>query len=271
MKFLIPVIVAYAIFVFFLATFQRYFMYFPDKTKPELVHNARLVNVKTQDGLDLEGWYFEASDKQKPVIVYFHGNAGHFANRLFKVIHYINEGYGILLAEYRGYGGNPGQPSEQGFYQDGRAYMDWLHNEITGDNIILYGESIGSGAAVQMATEYDVNGLILETPFSSMVEVASKHYFYVPVKWFIKDRYLNIDKITHTKAPLLILHGHSDITIPISSAQKLFDAAEEPKKFIAFQDGNHNNLYDFGAAQHVLKFLSDLIRKDIAQSTEQGE
>ena len=165
-------------------------------------------------------------------------------------------GYGVLLAEYRGYGGNPGGPSEQGFYADGRAYIDWLKREKKPEKIVIYGESIGSGTAVQMATEYDVSGLVLETPFTSLVDIAAAQYFFVPVRYLLQDRFDNIGKITKVKAPKLVLHGLKDGTIPYASGRSLFDAAPEPKNFVDFPDGGHNNLYDFAAADYVIEFLN---------------
>ena len=238
---------------------QRSFIYFPDKRKPENHYGAEIVNVTTQDGLALQSWYFAVSDPDKPVILHFHGNGGNIANRLFDVKPYVENGYGVLLAEYRGYGGNAGEPSEQGFYNDGHAYLEWLKDKnIKEEDIILYGESIGSGTATQLATEIKAKGLILEAPFSSLVDVASRIYFFAPVKWLLKDRYMNIDKIDKIDMPLLILHGRQDQTIPFEFAQTLFDKAKEPKQFIEFESGNHNNLYELGTSLKVLKFMDSL-------------
>ena len=242
--------------VAFLFFTQRSLIYFPDKNRPRMIEGAEIVSVRTSDGLNLESWYFPPKDDKTITIVYFHGNAGNYSHRLPKVRGYLRLGYGVLLAEYRGYGGNPGGPSEQGFYADGRAYIDWLKREKKPEKIVIYGESIGSGTAVQMATEYDVSGLVLETPFTSLVDIAAAQYFFVPVRYLLQDRFDNIGKITKVKAPKLVLHGLKDGTIPYASGRSLFDAAPEPKNFVDFPDGGHNNLYDFAAADYVIEFLN---------------
>ncbi len=264
MKLLFGIVLFYIILVIVLFVAQRTVIYFPDKSKPMPIKGVDIVKVIAQDGQALEAWYIPPATLGKPVIVLFHGNAGHYGHRIYKAQTYLAAGYGMLLAEYRGYGGNRGAISEQGFYHDGRAYIDWLLEvqKIDVGNIILYGESIGSGTAVQMATEYDVKGLILEVPFSSLVDIAGRQYPFIPVKYLLSDRYMNIEKIEKIDAPLLILHGHKDQTIPFDSAKKLFEAAIEPKKFIEFPQGNHNNLYDFGASQHVLDFLAGIDKKN---------
>ena len=214
--------------------------------------------MNTADGQKIESWYIKPSKKGMPVIVLFHGNAGNFSHRIHKAVHFIRQGYGVLLAEYRGYGGNDGQPSEAGFYQDGRAQIEWLLNEkkFSANDLVLYGESIGSATAVEMATQYSVKALILETPFSSLYSVASKRYYFIPVKWLLKDRFMNSEKIHKVKMPLLILHGHRDLVIPFEEAKSLFSLANEPKEFIDFPEGNHNDLYLYGAAQQVLDFMA---------------
>lgn len=254
---LVLLYIAVAVFLYFT---QRSQIYFPDKSRPVLPNGADVVEVTTSDGVELEGWYFAPSDMDKPILLYFHGNGGHYGGRLPKVQDYIDAGYGVLLAEYRGYGGNEGSPSEVGFYEDGHAYIRWL--EIAAgypiSDIILYGESIGSGTATEMATKYDVKALILEAPFSSLLEMVQRHVLFMPFFWLLKDRYLNIDKIDRINAPLLVMHGRKDSVIPYKFAEKLYAKAKEPKKFVDFPDANHNNLYEYGASQDVLEFLENL-------------
>ncbi len=260
MKFLIGFILFYVLLIVLLFIKQRDLIYFPDNTKPVAVEGVDVVKVKTKDNIDLEAWYIAPSIENKPVIIFFHGNAGNYSHRIHKSVEYLNAGYGVLLAGYRGYGANSGTISEAGFYNDGRAYIDWLLQEknIKLSQIVIYGESIGSGVAVQMATEYDISGLILEVPFSSLLEVATKRYFFVPVKFLLKDKFMNLDKIKGINAPLLIMHGVKDKVIPFDLSKKLFDKAKQPKKFVDFPLANHNNLYDFGASAHVLDFLASI-------------
>jgi len=139
--------------------------------------------------------------------------------------------------------------------------MNWLRNEKNVENIVVYGQSIGSGTATQMAVEYNIAGLILEAPFSSLLDVARSRYVLFPVKFLLKDKFLNHKKIAQINAPLLILHGQKDDIIPYKFAQKLHDNAVQPKTFINFPDGKHNNLYHFGAKDDILTFLENLDKK----------
>lgn len=237
---------------------QRNMMYFPDTTRPVPVKGVETINVKTEDGLDLQAWFLPPADKNKPVILLFHGNAGNFSHRLWKAALFHEKGYGVLLAEYRGYGGNPGKISEQGFYNDGRAYTDYLIQR--GYKIVLYGESIGTGVATRMAAEYEILGLILEAPYTSIGAVAQSVYPVVPVKLLLRDRFPSIDIIGKVKAPKLFIHGALDRTIPVRFGQKLFETAPEPKTFILLESAGHNDLYDHSAAEHVIRFLDALGR-----------
>lgn len=242
---------------------QRHMMYFPDVTRPVPsvygVADMIVIDVGTADGLTLQGWY-KAPAAGRPIIVLFHGNGGNIGGRNFKARQFINQGYGFLLAEYRGYGGNRGSPSEQGFYTDARAYLAWLVKQgIAPAQTVLYGESIGTGVAVEMASETSgYKALVLESPFASMVEMARKQYFFIPVDLLLKDRYDNFSKIKSVKIPLLVLHGAVDPVVPYSQGKKLFDAANEPKKMETFPHGGHVDLYNHGAGAKILAFLEGL-------------
>lgn len=261
MDLLINTVAIYAVICAFLYFYQRNLMYFPDTSRPALVQGAEVVDVTTQDGQNINSWYFAPADPSKPTFIYFHGNAGNFGHRYYSVNEYIEAGYGVLLAEYRGYGGNGGKISEEGLYEDARSQINWLLNEkgLKLEEIIIYGESIGTGVAVHIASEFKgVKALVLESPFSSMLEVASKRYFFVPVGLLLKDLYPSIEKITSIKAPLLVMHGHNDRVIPFSLAKKLYEAANQPKKLVDFPEGQHNNLHQLGAYNHVVDFLSGI-------------
>lgn len=257
-SFLLSSVIVYCAVTAWLYFGQRAMIFVPDKTPIVAISGTEKISVTTQDGLTLHAIYKASSTPSKPTIIMFHGNAGNAAHRVFKVKPYVDQGYGILLAEYRGYGGNGGSPSEEGFYHDGRSYMNWLTQNKNITNIVIYGESVGSGTATQMATEYDIAGLILEVPFSSLLDVAQNLYFLAPVKYLIKDPFMNHEKIANINAPLLILHGHKDRIIPYKFAKKLYNHATEPKTMIDFPDGGHNDLYNFGAHTHILTFLNTL-------------
>lgn len=255
--------ITYAITLAFLYFNQRNLLYFPDRTRPNPAdHGAegvQIITVKTADGLTLEGWYFPPRIGKK-VIVHFHGNASTAAARMPRLRPFIESGYGVLLAEYRGYGGNSGAPTEAGLYEDARAYLKFLleSKKLPKDRIVLYGESLGSGVATQMATEFPAAALILEAPFTSVTEVAQKIYFYVTVARLLKDRFESIKKIASINMPLLIVHGDRDRTVPIEFGQKLFDAAREPKQFELITGATHDDLYDHDAAARIIRFMDKL-------------
>ena len=253
-------IAVYSLFLLVLFFAQRSLIYFPDKTTPSPINGVEVVSVTTADNLQVSGWYFPLKNHDSPTILFFHGNGGNHGHRYFKAQYFIEAGYNVLLAGYRGYGGNTGRPSEEGFYSDGRAYTEFLIKEkgIKPENIFLYGESIGSGTAVQMATEYDVAALILESPFSSLLERAKEQYFFVPVELLLKDRFLNSNKIKNINAPLFIVHGNKDGVVPYSSGYNLYNEALEPKFFKGIPQGNHNDLYEFEVYKHVLDFIAGI-------------
>lgn len=227
--------------------FQRSLQYHPDTNALGQPNHENWENVQfeTTDGLTLQNWYVAPQNKDKAVMVFFHGNAGNASHRLYKMDFLRKQGFGVLLLEYRGFGGNAGEATEEGLYKDGRAGLMWLQNDqnIPLNKIVLYGESLGTGIATQMATEYKTAGLILEAPFYSFVSVAGVHYPMIPVGYLLKDRYRSDKKIADINMPLLIIHGTGDLVIPISQSVALYKEASEPKKFIKVQDARHNNLY----------------------------
>lgn len=242
---------------------QRSMMYFPSPEKQDIAKtgfaNVKEVSLQTADGLDLYAWYKAPVPATKPTIVWFHGNASNVAITSYRAATYIKHGYGLLAVEYRGYGGNPGKPSEEGLYNDARAAIEWLkQNGVSEDSIILYGESIGSGPAIQMAVEYKgLHAVVLDSPLSSATEIASYHYPFLPVKWLISDKYDNLSKIAKISAPLILAHGTADTIIPYQYGQKLFNAAPEPKSMITLEGAGHNNMDEFRVAEKIISVLSE--------------
>lgn len=251
---------------------QRSLQYHPNTSDPGTplangIARMQAVQVRTDDGLDLLAWYLPPQDEKNGLVtVHFHGNAGHIGHRAHKVGHFAARGMGVFFCEYRGYGGNKGAPSEQGFYTDARACLRYLRDRgVTPDRTVIYGESIGTGVAVQMASEVEVPYLVLEAPFASAVDVAKDVYFFLPVNLLMKDRFDNIEKIGGIKSKLLIIHGDDDRVIHISQAQKLFNAANHPKEFITIQGGGHSDLYDHGAGKIIADWLDkrpEMLRED---------
>ncbi len=259
-------LLGYIVFILFLWGAQRSFIYFPDHRAPELAAyratDMDVVTVTTRDGLTLSAWY-KAPEGDKPVIALFHGNASHMGISAWKVRSLMDQGYGALLPSYRGYAGNPGKPTEKGLYLDGHAFLSWLENEqkIEQNRIIIYGESLGTGIAVELASADfgKVRAVILESPYTSFVDMARRQYFFVPfVSYLVRDRYNSLSKIGDVNAPLLIVSGKLDMVVPVSMGRKLFQAANDPKYMVEIPAAGHNDLYMHGADRRVLHFLSGL-------------
>jgi uncharacterized protein len=256
---LISALAAYGVLVGFLYVFQRHLLYLPVGARPELGELAALgvreVELRTADGLSLLAWY-RPPDEGRPVVAYFHGNGGHIGYRRERLRAFAVNGYGVLMLDYRGYGGNPGAPTENGLYADGAAAVDFLGREgISPNRLVLYGESLGSGIAVTLAAQRAVAGLILEAPFTSVAEVAQYHYSLVPASALVRDRFDSLTKISGVAAPILVLHGERDRIVPIRFGRALFDAAPEPKEFWVSREAGHESLMRFGAFEAVLRFL----------------
>lgn len=239
---------------------QRSLMYFPDPTRPRPaeadVPDMAEVALTTEDGLELLAWHRAPAEPGGPTLLYFHGNAGHIGMRGFKVRPYLDAGLGVLLTTWRGYSGNPGRPSEEGLYADARAALAHLERcGVVPDSLVLYGESLGTGVAVQIATELRAAALVLEAPFSSIADVAQARLPLVPVKPFILDRFESRTKIRRIETPLLVVHGALDETVPARFGRKLFRAARQPKEAVFLPEAAHNDLYDHGMARIVLDFL----------------
>ncbi len=255
-------VVAYVLVVAAVYLGQRRLQYEPARSSPGTPEAAKLpqarrVQVRTADGLDLFAWYAPPASPSRPVILFFHGNSGHIGHRAFKARRFVEEGYGFYMCEYRGYGGNPGSPSEEGLYADGRAALSWLAAEgLSPERLVVYGQSIGTGVATQIAVEAHPRALVLEAPFTSIVDVARDRFFWLPVGLLIEDRFDSIAKIGQVHAPVLVLHGDADTVVPYRLGRELFEAAAEPKKFVTFPGGGHSDLHRHGGIRAVLEWLA---------------
>ena len=228
----------------------------PDTPATSGVPEMKWVQFATVDGLSLRAWY-KPAERGRPTVVYFHGNAGHFGERAFKARFFIDRGYGFLLTSYRGYSGNPGRPSEAGVYRDARAALGFLAGEgIAAHQTVLYGESLGTGVAVEMASVVRPAALVLEAPFTSLADVAADRFWWAPARWLVRDRFESAAKISAIRSPLLIVHGERDRTVPVKFGKRLFDAAAQPKEIRLLPEAAHVDLFDHGAGEIVAAFLS---------------
>jgi fermentation-respiration switch protein FrsA (DUF1100 family) len=265
LKLLFALVLVYVIVVGALYLFQRRILFVPGTAPPDRLEAGLTamseVDLRTEDGLTLRSWYHKAAPG-RPTIVYFQGNAGTIEGRDFKARPMIKAGLGVLLVGYRGYGGNPGHPSETGLIADGRAAIDFLKGEgVPAGDTVLYGESLGSGVAVALAAQVEEQGgprfgaVILEAPYTSIVEIAAARYRFAPVDWLIKDRFDTLFRIARVTAPLLVLHGEKDRLIDASYGRRVFTVANDPKELRLFPEGRHSDLFDHGALEAVLGFL----------------
>ncbi|MDX2028008.1 MAG: alpha/beta hydrolase [Alphaproteobacteria bacterium] len=262
MGWVFTLIFAYVVFIVALSFMQKRLMYFPDSLRfvpaEWAMKELQPMEVHAEDGLTLNSWYAPAKKRDKFTIVFFQGNAGHLGYRNYKVRPWLDAGYGVMMVGYRGFG-NPGVPSEEGLYKDaGAAIRELIKRGVPQKAMVFYGESLGTGVAVQMATEYDASGLILESPYTSIPDVGSGRYPLVPVRLLLSDNYDSLDKIANIHMPLLLLHGEKDQVIPIRFGKKLFAAANEPKQAEFVPEAGHNDVYTLRVQQLILNFLSKL-------------
>ena len=239
---------------------QRSLMYFPGKALPPAVPPFAAVTVPSSDGLALNAWYAPPAAPGNGVIVYFQGNAGTLADRAPATLPFIEDGHGVLLAGYRGFGGNPGKPTEAGLIADGRAAVQYVLDQgVAPDRIVLFGESLGSGVAVQLAAADPFAAVILEAPFTSAAAVGQATYPFLPVKLLIKDRFDSLAHVGRITAPLLIVHGEDDRTTAVGNGRRLLTAAAEPKTGHFLAGAGHGDLAAHGATEIERAFLRDVL------------
>jgi fermentation-respiration switch protein FrsA (DUF1100 family) len=258
---IIVAVIGYGGIVALMYVFQRALMYFPDPTRtpPAAVGLPQVEEVvlTSSDGEKLIAWHLPPRG-DRPVLLYFHGNAGALDLRVERFRWIVAEGDGLLALSYRGYGGSTGAPSEQGLIRDAQAAYNFAAARYPSARIVLWGESLGTAVAIALAATNDVGGLILDAPFTSAADVGAAAYPIVPVHWLIRDSFRSDLRIAKVTAPVLVLHGARDRVVPIRFGERLFALANEPKRFVRFAAGTHVDLDDHGAVDEVRKFLADL-------------
>jgi hypothetical protein len=257
---LILAVVGYGGLLALMYVFQRALQYFPDTARIAPLDaglpQAQEVMLTSSDGERLIAWYVPVRGN-KPIVIYFQGNAEGLSARANRFTWLTEDGIGLLALAYRGYGGSTGRPSEQGLIRDARAAYDFVRARVPAKRIVLFGESLGTGVAVALASEREIGALILDAPYTSIAAVGAAHYPFAPVRWLMKDQFHSDERIGRVSAPLLVLHGEQDRIVPIRFGEKLFAMAREPKRMVRFPRGGHVNLDDFGAAKVVRAFLSE--------------
>ncbi len=237
--------------------FQRRLIYHPDTQigTPESYGLSGFGESFIRKGSSSLQLWVHPAQAGMPMVVYFHGNASHLGNRAKILGALAAKGFGVTALSYRGYGKSSGTPTETGLYDDARAAMAYVAQELgcPVGRTIIFGESLGTGVAVQMASEYPVGGLVLQAAYLSVAQRAAEMYPYIPVKWMIRDRFHSLNKIGKLTMPVLQFHGDRDDTIPLAHGRRLHEAVISPKEVIIFPGVGHA---DFDTAR-LAKYVSD--------------
>jgi fermentation-respiration switch protein FrsA (DUF1100 family) len=212
------------------------------------------VRIATADGEKIAAWYI-APRAGQPVFLFLHGKGGCLSQKKWRWARVVNAGAGILAISYRGYPGSTGSPSEAGLIRDAKAAYDWLRLRHPAEQIVIHGLSLGTGVAVALATQVKARALILEAPYTAIVDVAAERYPLLPVRWLMWDTFLSRERIAGVHMPLLIAHGTRDTVIPFEHAKRLFRLANQPKVFVAMPGSDHSTLVRDGLYTHVWRFL----------------
>ena len=255
-------VVIYFIILFSTYFFQRSLLYHPQENNyfgDKLNVSIQKVKIKTKDGIELLSLYHKKNLNDYKTILFLHGNAGSLENRIHKINHFKNININFLLISWRGFSGNKGKPTEQGLYEDARSAVRWLKlNGIDEDQIIIYGESLGTGIATEIAQNKNFAGIILESPFTSMIDAGKDKYPFLPVKLLLKDKYESNKKIKNIKSPILIMHGKLDKLVPFTMGKEIYELSNEPKYFYFSEYDNHMMEYNDKLLKSLKSFINSL-------------
>lgn len=252
------VLLFYVFSVLGLYACQRQIQYQPGKANPDPsmlgLHGVQVETLQTSDDDQLILWYAPAAPG-KPTVLFFQGNAGDLTQRAPRLAFYQSQGLGAAFLSYRGFGGSTGFITEHGLILDARTAYDWLVSRVPSRQIVLVGESLGTGVAVQLAAQVPVAAVALDAPFASALSVAQGRFPFLPVALLMKDQFLSINHIANIHAPLLIQHGTADIVVPYAFSQTLFAAAVEPKTFIPLPNRGHEIIFASDVWQREVDFF----------------
>lgn len=238
---------------------QRRLVYFPSPgpvpPAASVARNGQDVVIETDDGIRLNAWYYPV-DGDEPAVLVLPGNGGDRSMRAPLALALNRMGSSVLLVDYRGFGGNPGRPSEDGLAEDARAAQSWL--AAREQEIVYFGESLGAAVAVGLAVERPPRALVLRSPFTSLADVGAVHYPWLPVRRLLLDRYPSLERIPSVRVPLLVIAGDRDDVVPEPMSRRLFDAANEPKRYVLVQGAGHNDL-ELLVGKQMLDAISGLL------------
>ena len=266
MNYFTTIILIFLLFYFFILFttyfFQRNLLYHPGENNyfgDPLLVSIEKVKIKTQDNIELVSWYHSKNINNYKTILFLHGNAGSLENRIHKINHFKDININFLLLAWRGFSGNKGKPTEQGLYEDARSAIRWLKSKgVPEKNIIIYGESLGTGIATEIAQNKNFAGIILESPFTSMVDAGKTKYPYLPVRLLLKDKYESDKKVKNIKSPILVMHGKVDNIVPFYMGKKMYELANEPKYSYFSEYDDHMMEYNENLLNNLKKFINSL-------------
>ena len=262
---ILALIFFYILLIIIAFFFQRNLLYHPSidnylednlGTEPTEIEKVKII---TEDKIDLIGWFYNKDIKKFKTIVFFHGNAGSLQNRTYKLNHFKDLDVNFLIFAWRGFNGNKGKPNEMGLYEDARSAIRWLNAKgIKDKNIILYGESLGTAIAVEIAQNKKYAGVILESPFTSMINMGKKYYPFFPVSFLLKDKFESYKKINKISVPVFVMHGEIDKIVPYDMGKKIYELANQPKFFYSQKYGDHMIEYDEKLLLALRQFIKSL-------------
>lgn len=261
----------YGLITFGTYALQQKLLYFPDprRISPEALGLSGVTELElpADGGARIVAWYAPARPGQ-PTLLYFHGNGGALVNRAERLARYRDRGRGILMMAYRGYGGSTGRPSEAANVADATRAYDLLRSRgIAPDRIVLYGESLGSGVAVQVAAERPVAGVVLDAPYTSIVDIAERVYPLLPARWLMTDRYETLRHLPRVAAPVLVIHGEQDQVVPVEMGRRVAAAVRGPSSLVTFPGAGHSDHSSFGSFEAVNAWIDRLPPAGAAAST----
>ncbi len=260
-KIFIIIFIVYFLILLILFFFQRNLLYHPLENNyygDKLLVSIDKVKIKTQDNINILAWYHKKNFKYK-TILFLHGNAGSLENRIHKINHFKDMNINFLIIAWRGFSGNKGKPTEKGLYNDARSAVSWLENQgIMKKDIILYGESLGTGVATEIAQSNNFAGIILESPFTSMIDAAKNKYPIFPIEFLLKDKFESSKKIKNIKSPILVMHGEVDKIVPFWMGKKMYEIANQPKYSYFTKYDNHMMEFDESLLITLKKFIDSL-------------
>ena len=244
-KWLIAAVVLYGGFVALLYVVQRSLQYFPERrrTAPRAVGlpEAEEAVLDTADGERVIVWHVPPR-QGRPVFLYFHGNGGSLRWRVERFRALISGGSGLVALSYRGYGGSSGRPTEPGLIEDAAAAYAFAIARYPAEHVVLWGESLGSALALAVAAEKPVGHLVLEAPFTSAADVGAHHFWFVPVRLFMKDQFRSDLRASKVTAPVLVVHGENDTIVPMTLGKRLYGLIQAPERFVRVAGAGHNDL-----------------------------